>query len=392
MKKESVEKCSFCGRPLSIDTTLIKGNDAYICPLCIKKGYTIISDKKDKEYKKFSSPKEIYSLLDKTVIGQENVKKTLSVSVYNHLLKVEGNIKENCIDKSNILLIGPTGSGKTFIIKELAKMLNLPLAITDATSLTEAGYVGDDVENILLRLYEEANQDITLAEKGIIYIDEIDKIAKKGQNLSITRDVSGEGVQQSLLKIIEGSVCFFPSNHGRKIPFYDNIKMNTKNILFICGGAFSGIEEIVKKRDGGIFSYDKILEEDLEKYGMIPELLGRLPVKLYLDKLTVFDMIKILKNPNNTFIEQYKKIFKMNNIELVIVDEAIEYSARHADKLNLGARGMKSILDKIIMDIEFELDYMHLPKEVCVDKKKVEYYLKKTNMVFNKEIKSECIS
>ncbi len=392
MKKDLSIRCSFCNATLEDAKKMIRGEKANICDDCLNKGYKLLKKEKPVHIKVLS-PKDIYNKLSEQVIGQDEVKKILSVSVYNHLLKIN-NRKEMSIDKSNILLLGETGSGKTFIVKELAKILDLPLAITDATSLTEAGYVGDDVENILLSLYEAANNDLELAERGIIYIDEIDKIAKRGNNLSVTRDVSGEGVQQALLKIIEGTTALFPASGGRKYPFQGNIKINTENILFIVGGAFSGLDKIITER----LKYetnntlDFVTEEDLIRFGMIPEFVGRIPLKGILKPIGYKELLEIMNNSHNAFINQYKNIFLGLGVKLEISDEVKEYIASKCVELKLGARGIKVFLDKIFIEIEFNLDYNKLPKEIIVSKDLIKDFLIENDILRSSKIKNMCIS
>lgn len=380
-KKDSNDFCSFCGRPEKDVNFLISGLSAQICDACAEQAYRIVKDnleakQKNNKYNngfdkdKLPTPKEIKEYLDEYIIGQDSAKRSLSVAVYNHYKRLMQNVEDDVeIEKSNIIMVGPTGTGKTLLARTIAKRLHVPFAIVDATVLTEAGYVGEDIESILTRLLQAADYDVASAEKGIVFIDEIDKIARKSDNPSITRDVSGEGVQQGLLKLLEGSIVNVPPQGGRKHPDQKMIAVDTKNILFICGGAFDGIErKIAQRLNTRVVGYassgqnieidrDNMLQyvtpQDLKSFGLIPEIIGRLPILTHLDALDRDALLRILTEPKNSIIKQYKKLFKMDDVELTFENDVFEYVVDKAIEYKLGARGLRSIVETIMLDAMF---------------------------------------
>ncbi|MBI72439.1 MAG: ATP-dependent Clp protease ATP-binding subunit ClpX [Candidatus Marinimicrobia bacterium] len=388
MNKEKIIACSFCDSSQDKLDFLVEGNNAYICNMCIQKADKALksNNKKISDFNinNLITPPKIKSKLDSFIVGQDVAKKTLSVAVYNHYKRILNNKSSGInIDKSNVLLIGPTGTGKTLLAKTLANILKIPFVIVDATVLTEAGYVGEDVENILVRLFHESGYDIEKTQKGIIYIDEIDKIARKNSNPSITRDVSGEGVQQSLLKIIEGTVASIPPQGGRKHPEQPLIKINTSEILFICGGTFDGIGEIIGRRvKGGGIGFDRNINpnfsdknnlslvkvDDIIKYGFIPELTGRLPIITYLDYLDQQTLLKILVEPTNSLTKQYIELFKYDKIELIFEKDALNEISRLALERKTGARALRSVIDEVMIDIMYDIPNKKNVKKCIISK------------------------
>ena len=387
MANKQTEICFLCGKTKSEVNQLLKGKFGYVCDSCVREGYEVLNEQEEEEISEnvqLATPSQIKAHLDQYVIGQDEAKKTLSVAVYNHYKRLRQNKKSDVeIQKSNILMIGSTGSGKTYLAQSLAKFLGVPFAIADATTLTEAGYVGEDVENILLTLLQNAEFDNKLAEKGIIYIDEIDKLSRKSENMSTTRDVGGERVQQSLLKIIEGTVSRVPLSGGRKHPQAECVDIDTSNILFICGGAFSGLEKIIEQRnnkgksigfnadikvigDNDNMDLSDVQQKDLVKYGLMPELMGRLPVITTLQPLSEDDLIKILTEPKNALTKQYKELLAMDGVNLEFEDDALKRIAELAIKKEIGARGLRSIIEKAMQNVMFSIPDRTDAKKVVV--------------------------
>lgn len=386
MANKQIERCFLCGKVKGEVKMLVKGKFGYACDGCVQDAYDVINQEEEEQIThniQLATPRQIKEHLDQYVIGQDDAKMTLAVAVYNHYKRINQSKKSDVeIQKSNILMIGSTGSGKTYLAQSLAKFLGVPFAIADATTLTQAGYVGDDVENMLLTLYQNADYDSELAQKGIIYIDEIDKIGRKGENTSITRDVSGEGVQQALLKILEGTVSKVPLSGGRKHPQGETVDIDTSNILFICGGAFEGLEKIINKgtdskpigfnadiqtaKDDKEFDLSKVQQYDLVKFGLMPELIGRLPIVTTLKPLSENDLIKILTEPKNALTKQYQELLAMDNVKLEFEESALHRIAELAVKKEIGARGLRSIIEKAMQKVMYSIPDMTDAKKVVV--------------------------
>lgn len=386
MANKQIERCFLCGKVKGEVKMLVKGKFGYACDGCIQDAYDVLNEEEEEQIThniQLATPRQIKEHLDQYVIGQDDAKMTLAVAVYNHYKRINQKKKSDVeIQKSNILMIGSTGSGKTYLAQSLAKFLGVPFAIADATTLTQAGYVGDDVENMLLTLYQNADCDSELAQKGIIYIDEIDKIGRKGENTSITRDVSGEGVQQALLKILEGTVSKVPLSGGRKHPQAECVNIDTSNILFICGGAFEGLEKIINKgtdnkpigfnadiqavKDSKSFGLSDVQQHDLVRYGLMPELIGRLPIITTLQPLSEADLVRILVEPKNALTKQYKELFAMDNVKLEFEESALHRIAELAIKKEIGARGLRSIIEKAMQKVMFDIPDMTDAKKVVI--------------------------